>query len=37
VWVDHVGSAGTKFAQCKLAEGTAGNPPENAWFRIGRD
>lgn len=37
VWVDHVGSAGTKFAQCKLAEGTAGNPPENAWFRIGRN
>lgn len=34
VWVDHVGSAGTTFVQCRLAEGTAGDPPEAAWFRI---
>ncbi len=36
VWVDHVGSAGTRFAQCRLleVEGTANDPPEAAWFRI---
>jgi CRISPR-associated protein Cas5t len=36
VWVDHVGSAGTRFVQCRLARGTAGDPPEAAWFRIER-
>lgn len=36
VWVDHVGSAGTRFAQCALTEGTVGAPPEAAWFRIER-
>jgi len=35
VWVDHVGSAGTRFVQCRLAEGQAGSPPEGAWLRIG--
>lgn len=35
VWVDHVGSARTRFAQGRLEAGTAGDPPEASWFRIG--
>jgi hypothetical protein len=37
IWADHVGSAGTRWEQFRLAEATIGElPPDNAWVIIQR-